>query len=44
MDYLQYKKRLNLRENLMMSFKPYYKWITFNIINEDNAKAIDKGF
>jgi len=32
MDYLQYKKEVLIWLSILMSsFKPYYKWITFNI-------------
>ena len=31
MDYLQYLTIRELLKQLMVSFKPYYKWITFNI-------------
>ena len=33
MDYLQYKEDYNLINNQnIWSFKPYYKWITFNTV------------
>ena len=31
MDYLQYYKVLQLHPKHLLRFKPYYKWITFNI-------------
>ena len=31
MDYLQYKSTVNEGETVLFCFKPYYKWITFNI-------------
>ena len=30
MDYLQYWKHLCMLAGISNSFKPYYKWITFN--------------
>ena len=30
MDYLQYQTHRDLLGSLALSFKPYYKWITFN--------------
>ena len=30
MDYLQYRKIIVLKDTVLPSFKPYYKWITFN--------------
>ena len=41
MDYLQYFDR-NKREDLdRVSFKPYYKWITFNIEASIHAETDD---
>ena len=38
MDYLQYEKEKKEWLNKIYSFKPYYKWITFNInVNTDPA-------
>ena len=34
MDNLQYMKRLCMVNMRNLSFKPYYKWIIFNITNE----------
>ena len=34
MDYLQYLQQKK-RYICKISFKPYYKWITFNTINEE---------
>ena len=34
MDYLQYHIRLQLEVDLMLSFKPCYKWITFNTMGD----------
>ena len=31
MDYLQYKEENSWGKHSTYSFKPYYKWITFNI-------------
>ena len=36
MDYLQYKSTVNEGETVLFCFKPYYKWITFNILDEDD--------
>ena len=33
MEYLQYIKELNLDSLDRMSFKPYYKWNTFNTLD-----------
>ena len=35
MDYLQYSEIIVPRFGLPRSFKPYYKWITFNIVIEN---------
>ena len=32
MDYLQYLNILSATALVLLSFKPYYKWITFNIL------------
>ena len=31
MDYLQYKGLTDIQVAAILGFKPYYKWITFNI-------------
>ena len=36
MDYLQYAKQFNIKSAHAMRFKPYYKWITFNIMVMNN--------
>ena len=36
MDYLQYMKKRIFDYNELQSFKPYYKWITFNTENLQN--------
>ena len=40
MEYLQYSE-VDLNKNLNASFKPYYKWNTFNTMN-DFIKAFPK--
>ena len=42
MDYLQYRNLKHILVPLLLSFKPYYKWITFNT-NDGNKKG-NKGF
>ena len=34
MDYLQYQNELQLLVLSLQSFKPYYKWITFNTLTK----------
>ena len=34
MDYLQYVNTLHFYISLLLSFKPYYKWITFNTLQD----------
>ena len=41
MDYLQYLNRTCIKFFLFKSFKPYYKWITFNTYLENK---LDKEF
>ena len=36
MDYLQYRDNNYLDDNSYISFKPCYKWITFNTRRIDN--------
>ena len=40
MDYLQYLYLSNLNPGFVSSFKPYYKWITFNINNAAKIPCI----
>ena len=42
MDYLQYFMNLDLLIIHIGSFKPYYKWITFNIVNKGNEREVLK--
>ena len=43
MDYLQYQKEvIMLFKELEGSFKPCYKWITFNTQNERNINELFK--
>ena len=42
MDYFQYILLITQLQIIMLSFKPYYKWITFNIlkyVEDDLSKA-----
>ena len=38
MDYLQYKTNRIQKDVLLSSFKPCYKWITFNTFGETEFK------
>ena len=40
MDYLQYKA-MSISGDITVSFKPYYKWITFNI--QKNFNGMEDG-
>ena len=44
MDYLQYTKEQNsfFDETKQNSFKPYYKWITFNTTIDEFASMVNK--
>ena len=35
MDYLQYRNALGVLRKMIESFKPCYKWITFNTVNSE---------
>ena len=37
MDYLQYEDGKVDENGIPLSFKPYYKWITFNILYNNNV-------
>ena len=37
MDYLQYRTNKEAKQLIEGSFKPYYKWITFNTEIEENV-------
>ena len=44
MDYLQYEE-INLnKQDLKICFKPYYKWITFNITKWRTCRYIRRRF
>ena len=40
MDYLQYNSQYAVAISFNRSFKPCYKWITFNIKDSSNIKKI----
>ena len=35
MDYLQYYALCDIVNQILICFKPYYKWITFNMENKE---------
>ena len=38
MDYLQYVVSVPSPQDILNCFKPYYKWITFNILNSGDYR------
>ena len=40
MEYLQYKKLKLMEVLLKRSFKPYYKWNTFNTMKKEQMKEL----
>ena len=43
MDYFQYCQKIHQGKN-PLSFKPYYKWITFNIDKPESVQFDECGF